>query len=109
MKKIIFCILKERRSDPELDPNPGPDPLLLEVQIRGSESAQKCHGTPTLVSLVFALVMYPPFVSRKAKIMAQMSAMQKNFAAGHKTLLEGMKVCVMHWFSCGSHAKGCSV
>ncbi len=38
----------------------------------------------------------PPFVSRKAKIMAQMCAMQKNFAAGHKTLLEGMKVCVMH-------------
>jgi hypothetical protein len=30
-------------------------------------------------------------------------------AAGHKTLLEGMKVCVMHWFSCGSHAKGCFV
>ncbi len=38
----------------------------------------------------------PPFVNRKAKIMAQMCAMQKNFAAGHKTLLEGMKVCVMH-------------
>ncbi len=48
-------------------------------------------------------------MNRKAKIMAQMSAMQKNFAAGHKTLLEGMKVCVMHWFLCVSHAKGCSV
>jgi hypothetical protein len=33
-----------------------------------------------------------PTVRRKAKILAQMSVMQKNFAAGHKNLLEGMKV-----------------
>ena len=34
-------------------------------------------------------------LSRKAKILAQMTAMQKTFAAGHKNLLEGMKVVII--------------
>jgi hypothetical protein len=54
-------------------------------------------------------------MSRKAKILAQMSAMQKSFAAGHKNLLEGMKVTVdtadflrsnLTYFACYPETRG---
>ncbi len=42
----------KKKSDPELDPEPDPDtdPDPLEVRIRGSGSAPKCHGSQTLLS-----------------------------------------------------------
>jgi hypothetical protein len=51
MKKYSFCILKinEERSRIPSWIGTGTDPYpLVKVRIRGSESALKCHGSPTL-------------------------------------------------------------
>ncbi len=53
-KKFVLASLKtmkkRKESDPELDPDldQNPDPLVRGVKIRGSGSAPKCHGSPTV-------------------------------------------------------------